>query len=71
MGGHERYDIENAGVLFEDVWADKPDEAECPVCGAPLASPSVRCPSCGAHRAVCVGSCSSCVAAVCVRKRTV
>lgn len=65
---HERYDIENADVLFEDVWAD--DDADtCPNCGAALEGASWRCKACGQFLEKCSGSCASCASPRCVGDR--
>ena len=62
---HERYDIPNADILSEDVWAEENAEG-CPECGESLLGTVDRCPACGARVDVCSGSCSSCGARVCV-----
>lgn len=70
MSAHERYDIENADILFEDVWAeDEPDRSTCAACGSPVAEGMLTCASCGAALPVCVGSCGACGLPVCVRPR--
>jgi len=62
---HERYDIANADILFEDTWADE-DATACPECGHDVSAAISHCPRCGARVDVCSGSCSSCGARTCV-----
>jgi len=62
---HERYDITNADILFEDVWADDADDA-CPSCGKPLDGATWRCKACGQFLESCSGSCASCASPTCV-----
>jgi len=66
MSDHERYDIENADVLFEDVWAEEDSSGSCAKCGAVLTGQALVCASCGAPAPVCVGSCGACGLPVCV-----
>jgi len=68
MSDHERYDIENADILFEDVWADDAaPHSVCASCGTALAEGMLLCATCGAPVPVCVGSCGACGLPVCVR----
>jgi len=68
MSEHERYDIENADILFTDVWAEEEaDRSTCASCGAVLSDGMLLCVSCGAPAPVCVGSCGACGLPVCVR----
>lgn len=67
MSEHERYDIEHADVLFEDVWAEEDDAGgTCVRCGAALDAGALTCPACGTPAPVCVGSCGACGLPVCV-----
>ena len=61
----ERYDIDNADVLFEDTWGDA-DELRCYRCNAPVVPGSRRCAKCGAAMADCSRSCASCGLPKCI-----
>jgi len=62
---HERYNIPNADILSEDVWAED-DASTCAGCGADLDGAKWRCPSCGQWLENCSGSCASCPLPRCV-----
>ncbi len=67
MSEHERYDIENADILAEDVWAEETDvPGACAACGSALADGMLVCASCGTPVPVCVGVCGACGLPVCV-----
>lgn len=66
MNAHERYDVSDASVLFEDTWAEEARAETCDRCGASLPVGGLRCSACGAHVPVCVGVCSACAAPRCV-----
>jgi hypothetical protein len=63
----ERYDIPNADILFEDVWAeeDPPAATQCAECGAALGG-RAYCRACGAPAPVCSGVCGACMSRTCV-----
>ena len=62
---HERYNIPNADVLFEDTWAEEDELDVCPKCGR-SAEGALICPDCGSAMPVCSGVCGACSSAECV-----
>ncbi len=78
---HERFDIPNADILSEDVWAEEggvtadsklsnastATGARCPRCGASVDPNAIRCPECERKLPQCSGSCSMCGHEICLR----
>lgn len=60
---HERYQIPNAGTLFEDTWAEN---TECPNCGRELPPGAEQCPACKQWIGECGRSCPGCPSPRCV-----
>jgi len=63
---HERYDIPNADVLFEDTWAEDEVGAVCPACRRRVPGGREVCPACGVALEACGRSCASCGLKTCV-----
>ncbi|MDO8963569.1 MAG: hypothetical protein Q7W30_03655 [Coriobacteriia bacterium] len=71
MAIHERHEGIDRTVLDEDVWAEEPIVASCPVCGMGVVRGTIRCPRCNALLVVaCSGVCGACVSRTCARTRS-
>lgn len=64
---HERYEVEDADILFEDTWAEEAaPRVRCPACGDRAPKDAARCPRCGETLPRCLGVCSMCSLPTCI-----
>lgn len=64
MSAHERYDVADSAILFQDTWDE--ERETCPKCDSVVAETALKCPVCGAVLPHCVGICSACIVPECV-----